>query len=244
MRQMARASLHAPHCIRSYVDPLGGVLLSYANVKLQQPLGRIAYDSPEIHVRVELDVTYFAPRVGEVLEGVVSRVGTDHVALLVLGVFNGSIPPPPHRQLENDETVNFTVRRVHHSNGLLTMHGEFSESAVRVQGGSSSSSGGAAAAGVGADGVGGAAGGGTSADREERRRRKHATAAAAAASASASAATAATAANGEVTAPAAAATGLGSAEEHAGDGCDKRKRSKEEKAERKRRKRERHAKEP
>mgnify|MGYP006145343925 CR=1 FL=1 len=80
-----------PHNPRRYAEPLSGVLLSYSGLRLKRPLGRISHDAPEVHVCVEFDATYFAPRVGDVLEGTVSRIGEDHIALLVLGVFNASV---------------------------------------------------------------------------------------------------------------------------------------------------------
>ena len=84
-----------PHNPRRYAEPLSGVLLSYSGLRLKRPLGRISHDAPEVHVCVEFDATYFAPRVGDVLEGTVSRIGEDHIALLVLGVFNASVARKP-----------------------------------------------------------------------------------------------------------------------------------------------------
>ena len=112
-----------------YVEQLGGVLLSYANLRLQRPLGRIAFDAPEIHIRVEFDATYFAPAAGDVIEGTVSRIGGDHIALLVLGVFNASIARPAgwdsaKPSVKPDDKARFAVQTLHNSNGLLTMHGE------------------------------------------------------------------------------------------------------------------------
>ena len=43
-------------------------------------------------MRTTFDATYFAPKVGDVVQGTVSRLGQDHVALLVLGIFNASVP--------------------------------------------------------------------------------------------------------------------------------------------------------
>ena len=83
-----------------YVDQLDGVLLSYEDLRLKmsalgQPLGRIRDDLPEIHLRVIFTATYFAPKAGDRMDCVVSRIGTDHIALLVMGVFNGTVALPP-----------------------------------------------------------------------------------------------------------------------------------------------------
>ena len=112
-----------------YVEQLGGVLMSYTNLRLQRPLGRIAFDAPEIHIRVQFKATYFAPKVGDVIDGTVSRVGGDHIAILVNGVFNASIAlplgwDPSHPSVKPDDAARFVVRSVHQANGLLTMHGE------------------------------------------------------------------------------------------------------------------------
>jgi hypothetical protein len=112
-----------------YVEQLGGVLLTYSDLRLQQPLGRIAFDAPEIHIRVQFKATYFAPKVGDIIDGTVSRIGGDHIAILVSGVFNASIALPsgwdPSRpSVKPDDVARFVVRSVHQANGLLTMHGE------------------------------------------------------------------------------------------------------------------------
>jgi hypothetical protein len=124
----AQLTLRPPTASRhSYVDRLRGVLLSYSNLRLKHPYGRISHDTPEVHVRAQFDATYYAPRVGDLIEGVVSLVGGDHIALLALGIFNAAVPPPTgaaHEGLCQDDSAAFVVRSVTHSNGLLSMHGE------------------------------------------------------------------------------------------------------------------------
>lgn len=162
--------------VLKYVEQLGGVLLSYTNLRLQRPLGRIAFDAPEIHIRVGFEATYFAPKVGDVIEGKVSRVGGDHIAILVLGVFNASVAQPagwdPARPSVNpDDSAQFVVRSVHQANGLLTMHGEL--------GTHGSGSGGALAA-TGLNGSGGDLGAKRKRHKEEKDESKRKKAAAAA----------------------------------------------------------------
>ncbi len=113
-----------------YVDHLDGVLLSYSGLRLRAPLGRICNDLPEVHVRAALRATYFAPRVGDRLEATVSRIGSDHLALLILGVFNASVPLPTGggRSVPRpDEKVQFIVSSVRHADGLLSVHGDLCE---------------------------------------------------------------------------------------------------------------------
>ena len=106
------------------------MLLSYARLRLTRALGRISGDAPEVHLGVEFDATYFAPKVGDYLEGTVSRIGSDHIALLVLGVFNASVAHPTGSRrgsLKQDDKAVFTVRNVTHANGLVSLHGELAE---------------------------------------------------------------------------------------------------------------------
>ena len=114
-----------------YVEQLGGVLIHYSGLRFTQPLGRISGDQPEVHVRVSFNATYFAPKVGDYLDGTVSRIGGDHIALLVLGVFNGSVAHPTGARRgqikQDDKGVVFVVRNVTHANGLISMHGELAE---------------------------------------------------------------------------------------------------------------------
>ena len=119
-----------------YVEQLNGVLLSYSKLRLTSPLGKISHDAPEVHVRVEFDATYFAPKVGEILEGSVSRIGSDHVALLVLGIFNAAVAHPPAplaAPLRQDDTAKLIVRSITHAHGLLSMHGDFVQSSSNGQ---------------------------------------------------------------------------------------------------------------
>ena len=114
-----------------YVAQLGGVLLSYSGLRLVQQLGCISGDAPEIHLKVQFDATYFQPMIGDYLEGSVSRIGGDHIALLVLGVFNGSLAHPPGARRaaiqQDSKGVVFVVRSVTHANGLISMHGDYAE---------------------------------------------------------------------------------------------------------------------
>ena len=113
-----------------YVESLGGVLLSYSRLRLMEPLGLISGDAPEVHVRVQFLAKYFSPKVGDYIEGTVSRIGGDHIGLLVHSIFNGSVPHPSgarrHQIKQGDQHV-FIVRSVTHASGLISMHGELAE---------------------------------------------------------------------------------------------------------------------
>ena len=103
------------------------MLLAYSDVRLTSPLGRIFNDAPEVHVRAEFKATHFSPRVGDHVDATVSRIGSDHISLLVLGMFNASVAHQdgaPPTTVQPDEKVVFIVRSITHTNGLLSMHGE------------------------------------------------------------------------------------------------------------------------
>jgi len=136
-----------------YVDQLGGVLLSYTGLQLQHALGRIAGDAPEVHVRVSFDATFFAPKPGDVIEGIVSRIGHDHIALLVMEIFNGSVSlpagwDPTQPSVKVDEPCTFVVREVRHTNGLISMHGELGDGAAKARSGATPRSAAASARGA------------------------------------------------------------------------------------------------
>ncbi|KAJ3161807.1 hypothetical protein HDU86_006578 [Geranomyces michiganensis] len=75
-----------------HVDELDGVVLGYANVKAIGDVARVIDDSPFCHFSVRATCWVFRPVVGEIIVGVVNKVSSDHVGLLVHGVFNASIP--------------------------------------------------------------------------------------------------------------------------------------------------------
>jgi len=84
--------------IMTYVDELGGVLLSYSDLSLRSdarsnPLhcGFIFQERPYIHFQVELKALVWLAQVGRRYVGVVTALGADHLALLVDGVFPVSV---------------------------------------------------------------------------------------------------------------------------------------------------------
>jgi hypothetical protein len=211
-----------------FVEHFNGVLLSFEGLRLLRPLGRIAYDAPEIHVRAEFDATFFAPKPGDRIEGTVSRIGADHIALLVMGIFNGSVALPDgwdhsRPSVQPEDTVTFVVRSVQHANGLLSMHGELAP----------------AAEGATASPAGGADGGAARAAKKSAPKQPAATKAPANGGTPAAAAAApAAASSAPAAAPAAAASAGSSAAAVAADeaATAKRKRTPEEKEARRQRK--------
>mmetsp|Transcript_7913 Transcript_7913/g.13695 ORF Transcript_7913/g.13695 Transcript_7913/m.13695 type:complete len:254 (-) Transcript_7913:710-1471(-) len=74
-----------------YDEEFGGVVLAYFNETLLDTKAPILISLPYASVDVRATLLLFKPMVGRPLEGVVNKVGVDHLGVLVLGVFNASI---------------------------------------------------------------------------------------------------------------------------------------------------------
>lgn len=124
----------------------------YDRLTVRGDRGVISSDSPVIFVPVEVRLLVFAPEIGQELDGKVARHGSDHLALLVHGLINVTIPQQtatnpdaatggaadgqpaggsatggpaaPLSLPAVGESVRFVVRAIHVSDGLLTVLGE------------------------------------------------------------------------------------------------------------------------
>jgi DNA-directed RNA polymerase I subunit RPA43 len=129
-----------------YSDSLGGVLLSYENIEIDETknggrFGRILNEMPHIHYYVTCDVLVFNPSVGSTLVGVVNETFPSHVGLLVHELFNAMISAESLRQngflfdadtnewskqdtmvpISIGDGIKFTVEKVHECNGLISL---------------------------------------------------------------------------------------------------------------------------
>ncbi|KAJ0406420.1 hypothetical protein P43SY_007028 [Pythium insidiosum] len=122
-----------------YSDKLEGVILSFSNVRLEKPSGHILNEQPFIHCKVIADALVFQPRVGMTLSGVVNKIGSNHIGLLIAGVFNGSVAANElpkgyvHNYAEDawkgadgtcisvGETITVKVVRVHVAGGMIAI---------------------------------------------------------------------------------------------------------------------------
>jgi len=68
-----------------------GVLLAYGEYSLPAVLP-IAFDRPSMCCQIAVNALVFSPLPGKILRGIVNDVAVDHLSVLVLGVFNASIP--------------------------------------------------------------------------------------------------------------------------------------------------------
>ena len=115
-----------------HVSALNGAVLAYDSLKLLDGLGCIRNDLPHIHLPVSLRILVFAPRVGDVLLGVVTRQGTDHTALVVHGRFPASVASA--KQRAEGKLMRFVVRSLQVTDGMLSLKGDHSSSASRAGG--------------------------------------------------------------------------------------------------------------
>ena len=115
-----------------HVSALNGAVLAYDSLKLLDGLGCIRNDLPHIHLPVSLRILVFAPRVGDVLSGVVGRQGIDHTVLLVHGMFSATVVSTKKRA--EGKLMRFVVRECNVADGRLSLVGEYSSSASRAGG--------------------------------------------------------------------------------------------------------------
>jgi hypothetical protein len=129
-----------------YSDGLGGVLLSFDNIKVDKTknsgsYGKILNEMPHIHVYVKCNVLVFNPSVGTSLTGVVNETFPSHVGLLVHELFNAMISaeslqesgyefdvdlnewskPDAIGPIAIDDSIKISVERLHECNGLISL---------------------------------------------------------------------------------------------------------------------------
>ncbi len=104
-----------------FANTLEGVFLTYSNVMIEQEKGKILNEAPHIHFMVSFDAVVFKPEIGarisifylsiNVVAGTVNKISSDHIGLLVLGIFNASIhsfgiPTNFQKLIDRDAWVN------------------------------------------------------------------------------------------------------------------------------------------
>ncbi|KAK3532470.1 hypothetical protein QTP86_018440 [Hemibagrus guttatus] len=77
-----------------YSSSLKGVPLAYDGIKIIGHCGDIFDDQGYIHLNVEASFVIFKPKKGEILVGVINKIGVGHVGCLVHGCFNASVVKP------------------------------------------------------------------------------------------------------------------------------------------------------
>jgi DNA-directed RNA polymerase subunit E'/Rpb7 len=126
-----------------YSSGMKGIPLAFNNMKLlKDGQGMILNELPHIHYSLVCDALVFAPKVGDVLEGVVRESFHSHLSLVVLNYFNASISASQLRAkgfsydaeterwqdsesstLALDDKVSFQVHTIHESAGIISIEG-------------------------------------------------------------------------------------------------------------------------
>ncbi|KAN0039689.1 hypothetical protein ACTA71_007494 [Dictyostelium dimigraforme] len=78
--------------IFKYKTELGGIIISYYDVVHTDKEAKIFYDSPYLGMNIHVKFLVFKPFKDQILNGVVKRVSSTHISLLVFGTISASIP--------------------------------------------------------------------------------------------------------------------------------------------------------
>lgn len=124
-----------------YSTEIGGILTAYKNVKLVKPYAHIVNEMPHLHCSVSLDALAFCPSIGTELEGVVNKVGSNHIGMLVANVFNASVAATElpkgyvhncdlnawvnesDEEIKEGSVVTFRVQKIHQATGVISIEG-------------------------------------------------------------------------------------------------------------------------
>lgn len=144
-KQQGVESTISMHLLK-YVPALQGVLLSFQDVKILDH-GFILNDQCYSHYKISYDALVFGPKIGETLQGKITKVFSSHVVVLVLQYFTASISAealddagfeysnqdevwqlPGETSVPVDLTVgtnvSFQVERIYELAGILSMSGK------------------------------------------------------------------------------------------------------------------------
>mmetsp|Transcript_6476 Transcript_6476/g.11146 ORF Transcript_6476/g.11146 Transcript_6476/m.11146 type:complete len:289 (+) Transcript_6476:94-960(+) len=135
-----------------YSDGLGGILLAYDDVKLQDPRnddnskgrGWILNELPYIHYEVTCRALVFSPSLGCELQGVVNGCFHSHIGILVMGNINAMVSAENMRRagykydselsqwtvgddgyqtITNGSKIRFIVTKIHECEGTISIVG-------------------------------------------------------------------------------------------------------------------------
>ncbi|XP_064635645.1 uncharacterized protein LOC135492883 [Lineus longissimus] len=116
-----------------YSEKLNGVLIAYKNIRLKNYSGTVIGDDPLIYVDIVADLMVFKPELGCTLEGVVNKIGRDHIGYLVHGCFNASTDKPTNSKndvLKVGDAVLLDVALLLPVNGVLTICATINEESL------------------------------------------------------------------------------------------------------------------
>lgn len=132
-----------------YSDGLGGVVMAYDDVKLQdhegdnksKGKGWVLNELPHVHYDVSCNVLVFSPSLGCELKGVVNECFPSHVGILVFDYINAMVSAETIREagykfdldlqtwtmggdsITSGVKINFVVTKIHECNGTISIEG-------------------------------------------------------------------------------------------------------------------------
>lgn len=130
--------------LMKYSEGLGGILMGYENVRLNQGEGKgwVLNELPHIHFDASCDALVFCPAIGCELQGVVNECRPSHLGVLVFNYFNAIVSGDHLRaaglsfdpDLQNwtsgtqtisiQDKIHFTVEKVHECDGTVSLEGK------------------------------------------------------------------------------------------------------------------------
>jgi len=132
-----------------YSDGLGGVLMAYDDIKLQdregdnmsKGKGWVLNELPHVHYDVSCNVLVFSPSLGCELKGVVNECFPSHVGILIFDYINAMVSAETIREagykfdfdlqtwtmggdsITSGVKINFVVTKIHECNGTISLEG-------------------------------------------------------------------------------------------------------------------------
>mmetsp|Transcript_5505 Transcript_5505/g.12343 ORF Transcript_5505/g.12343 Transcript_5505/m.12343 type:complete len:171 (-) Transcript_5505:67-579(-) len=115
-----------------YSDGLDAVIINITDVAIEQHKPpHVATFAPTVHVYAQAKLLLFQPNRGQILHGVVTKVGHDYCAIKTLGVFNATVSRKDvdtskfseQNQLVPGTEVRFAVKDVNHEGGFFSLTG-------------------------------------------------------------------------------------------------------------------------
>ena len=107
-----------------------GVPLSFGNIKCKRRYANILEEQPYLHFTCNAELVLFQPTIGAQLDGVVNKLGHDHVSCLVHGMFNAAIFMPRNNgvtwagsNLKIGDSVTLNVTKIKNMNGVISLRG-------------------------------------------------------------------------------------------------------------------------
>ncbi|KAF2071503.1 hypothetical protein CYY_007181 [Polysphondylium violaceum] len=95
-----------------YKKELDGIIISYYDIVHTDKEAKIFYDSPYLGINIQVKFLVFKPFNGLLLNGVVKRVSSTHISLLVFGIISASIPKTSiPKDFVFDHSANMFVKK-------------------------------------------------------------------------------------------------------------------------------------